>query len=119
MPDLKYTPSRGMFLLLVAVFVLSARNVAQSATGNCRPASLIPRTGKEPSAKIFIDPPLAEPLITPEGDANGAPHPDNSFYAKKFSGRYSHRIIKGAIGHNLPQEAPQAFAKAVVEVDSF
>lgn len=59
------------------------------------------------------------PTITLEGDANGAPHPDNSSYAKKFSGRYSHRIIKGGIGHNLPQEAPQAFVKAVVEVDGY
>ncbi len=57
------------------------------------------------------------PTITLEGDANGAPHPDPSSYAKKFSGKYSHRTIKGGIGHNLPQEAPQAFAKAVIEVD--
>ncbi|PWU24399.1 MAG: alpha/beta hydrolase [Candidatus Rokuibacteriota bacterium] len=59
------------------------------------------------------------PTITVEGDANGAPHPEPSSYAKKFSGRYSHRTIKGGIGHNLPQEAPQAFAKAVVEVDRY
>ena len=51
-----------------------------------------------------------------EGDANGAPHPEPASYAKKFSGRYSHRTIKGGIGHNLPQEAPQAFAEAVVDV---
>jgi pimeloyl-ACP methyl ester carboxylesterase len=57
--------------------------------------------------------------ITLEGDANGAPHPDSSAYAKKFSGKYSHRIIKGGIGHNLPQEAPHAFAKAVIEVDRY
>jgi pimeloyl-ACP methyl ester carboxylesterase len=57
--------------------------------------------------------------ITLEGDANGAPHPDASSYAKKFSGKYSHRIIKGGIGHNLPQEAPQAFAKAVLDVDRY
>jgi hypothetical protein len=57
------------------------------------------------------------PTITLEGDANGAPHPDGATYAKKFSGRYSHQIINGGIGHNLPQEAPQAFAKAVIEVD--
>ena len=50
------------------------------------------------------------PTITLEGDANGAPHPDPSAYAKKFSGRYAHRTITGGIGHNLPQEAPQAFA---------
>jgi pimeloyl-ACP methyl ester carboxylesterase len=57
--------------------------------------------------------------ITLEGDANGAPHPDPSAYARKFSGKYSHRTIKGGIGHNLPQEAPQAFADAVVEVDGY
>ena len=51
-----------------------------------------------------------------EGDANGAPHPDASAYAKKFSGKYEHRVIKGGIGHNLPQEAPQAFAEAVIDV---
>ena len=51
-----------------------------------------------------------------EGDANGAPHPEPSAYARKFSGKYSHRPIKGGIGHNLPQEAPQAFAEAVIEV---
>jgi pimeloyl-ACP methyl ester carboxylesterase len=61
-------------------------------------------------------PAIAVPTITLEGDANGAPHPDASSYAKKFSGKYSHRIIKGGIGHNLPQEAPQAFAQAVVDV---
>jgi len=51
-----------------------------------------------------------------EGDANGAPHPDPDTYASKFSGSYSHRTIPGGIGHNLPQEAPQAFADAVLEV---
>jgi pimeloyl-ACP methyl ester carboxylesterase len=56
------------------------------------------------------------PTITLEGDANGAPHPDPSSYARKFTGKYSHRTITGGIGHNLPQEAPQAFAEAVVEV---
>jgi pimeloyl-ACP methyl ester carboxylesterase len=64
-------------------------------------------------------PVITAPTITLEGDANGAPHPDASSYAKKFSGKYSHRLIKGGIGHNLPQEAPQAFAKAVVEVDRY
>jgi pimeloyl-ACP methyl ester carboxylesterase len=57
------------------------------------------------------------PTITLEGDANGAPHPDPSAYAEKFSGSYSHRTIEGGIGHNLPQEAPEAFARAVIEVD--
>jgi pimeloyl-ACP methyl ester carboxylesterase len=64
-------------------------------------------------------PVIAVPTITLEGDANGAPHPDGSSYAKKFSGRYAHRIIKGGVGHNLPQEAPQAFAQAVVDVDGY
>jgi pimeloyl-ACP methyl ester carboxylesterase len=64
-------------------------------------------------------PVITVPTITLEGDANGAPHPDAGAYAKKFSGRCAHRIIQGGVGHNLPQEAPQAFAKAVVEADGF
>jgi pimeloyl-ACP methyl ester carboxylesterase len=64
-------------------------------------------------------PAIAVPAITLEGDANGAPHPDASAYASKFSGKYEHRVIAGGIGHNLPQEAPQAFAQAVVDVDGF
>src|SRR5258706_13914 len=64
-------------------------------------------------------PVITVPTITLEGDANGAPHPDASSYAMKFSGKYQHRLIKGGIGHNLPQEAPQAFAKAVVDVDRY
>jgi pimeloyl-ACP methyl ester carboxylesterase len=61
-------------------------------------------------------PVITVPAITLEGDANGAPHPEPSAYASKFSGPYSHRTIEGGIGHNLPQEAPAAFAAAVVEV---
>jgi pimeloyl-ACP methyl ester carboxylesterase len=61
-------------------------------------------------------PVITVPTITMEGDANGAPHPDAASYARKFSGRYSHRVITGGVGHNLPQEAPQAFAEAVVDV---
>jgi len=64
-------------------------------------------------------PVITVPTITLEGDANGAPHPDSSSYANKFSGKYAHRIIGGGVGHNLPQEAPQAFAEAVVEVDGY
>jgi pimeloyl-ACP methyl ester carboxylesterase len=64
-------------------------------------------------------PVISVPAVTLEGDANGAPHPDAAVYAKKFSGKYEHRIITGGIGHNLPQEAPQAFAKAMIDVDSF
>jgi pimeloyl-ACP methyl ester carboxylesterase len=64
-------------------------------------------------------PVITVPTITMEGDANGAPHPEPSVYAKKFSGKYEHRLIKGGVGHNLPQEAPQAFAEAVVDVDGY
>jgi len=63
-------------------------------------------------------PVITVPTITLEGDANGAFHPDPSAYAKKFSGRYSHRTIEGGIGHNLPQEAPEAFAQAVIDADA-
>ena len=69
--------------------------------------------------RLAVGPAIAVPTITLEGDANGAPHPDPSSYAKKFSGRYAHRTIKGGIGPNLPQEAPQAFAQAVVEVNGY
>ena len=62
-------------------------------------------------------PAIAVPTITLEGDANGAPHPDASAYTHKFSGKYAHRVIEGGVGHNLPQEAPQAFAQAVVDAD--
>jgi len=61
-------------------------------------------------------PVIGVPTITLEGDANGAPHPDPKVYAAKFSGKYAHRLVTGGIGHNLPQEAPQAFADAVIEV---
>jgi pimeloyl-ACP methyl ester carboxylesterase len=61
-------------------------------------------------------PAIAVPAITLEGDANGAPHPDPDTYAAKFSGSYSHRTIEGGVGHNLPQEAPQAFADAVLQI---
>jgi pimeloyl-ACP methyl ester carboxylesterase len=64
-------------------------------------------------------PQISVPTITLEGDANGAPHPDPSSYAEKFSGPYSHRTLEGGIGHNLPQEAPQEFANAVIEVQSY
>ena len=61
-------------------------------------------------------PVITVPTITLEGDANGAPHPPASAYAGKFSGRYAHRVIGGGVGHNPPQEAPRAFADAVLEV---
>jgi len=66
--------------------------------------------------RLAQSPVIGVPTITMEGDANGAPHPEPTAYAKMFSGKYSHRTIKGGIGHNLPQEAPQAFAEAVVDV---
>jgi pimeloyl-ACP methyl ester carboxylesterase len=66
--------------------------------------------------KLAAAPVITVPTITMEGDANGAPHPEPSAYANKFSGPYEHRNIAGGIGHNLPQEAPQAFAQAVVDV---
>ncbi len=69
--------------------------------------------------RLAESPLITVPTITLEGDANGAPHPDASSYARKFSGKYAHRLIDGGIGHNLPQEAPQAFAEAVIEVAGY
>jgi pimeloyl-ACP methyl ester carboxylesterase len=66
--------------------------------------------------KLAEFPPITVPSITLESDDNGAPHPDPSSYASKFTGRYEHRTITGGIGHNLPQEAPNAFAKAILDV---
>ena len=69
--------------------------------------------------KLAVFPSIGVPTITMEGDANGAPHPDPSAYAGKFSGKYEHRLVTGGVGHNLPQEAPEAFARAVIDVDRF
>ncbi|MBW4489356.1 MAG: alpha/beta hydrolase [Trichocoleus desertorum ATA4-8-CV12] len=69
--------------------------------------------------RLATFPAIAVPTITLEGDANGAPHPDANSYARKFSGRYSHRVINGGVGHNPPQEAPREFANAIVEVDGY
>ena len=66
--------------------------------------------------RLAENPVITVPAITLEGDANGAPHPEPASYAKKFSGPYEHRLIEGGIGHNLPQEAPRAFAGAVIDV---
>jgi len=66
--------------------------------------------------RLAESPVITVPTITLEGDANGAPHLDPSAYANKFSGKYSHRLVTGGVGHNLPQEAPQAFAQAVVDI---
>jgi pimeloyl-ACP methyl ester carboxylesterase len=67
--------------------------------------------------RLAKGPMITIPTITMEGDKNGAPHPEPSAYAGKFSGRYKHRTINGGIGHNLPQEAPEAFAQAILDVD--
>ncbi len=69
--------------------------------------------------KLAKLPPIEVPSITLEGDANGAPHPEPVVYAGKFKAKYEHRNIAGGIGHNLPQEAPAGFAKAVIDVDHF
>jgi pimeloyl-ACP methyl ester carboxylesterase len=69
--------------------------------------------------RLFAAPVITVPTITLEGDANGAPHPPPAAYSKKFSGKYTHRNIEGGIGHNLPQEAPKAFADAVIEVAGY
>ena len=68
--------------------------------------------------RLAEGPVITVPAITLEGDANGAPHPEPDSYASKFSGSYSHRNIEGGVGHNLPQEAPEAFANAVIDVDA-
>lgn len=69
--------------------------------------------------KLAKRPVITVPTITLEGDANGAPHPPPSAYADKFSGKYTNRIIEGGIGHNLPKEAPKAFADAIIEADGY
>ena len=73
----------------------------------------------EIETQLATSPGITVPTITLEGDANEAPHPDPSQYAKKFRGKYVHRTIRGGIGHNLPQEAPRAFADAVVDVSAY
>jgi len=69
--------------------------------------------------RLVGSPPISVPTITMEGDANGAPHPAEAAYRGKFTGKYEHRLITGGIGHNLPQEAPQAFSRAVIDVGRF
>ena len=59
------------------------------------------------------------PTITMEGDANGAPHPEPEAYATKFTGKYEHRTVGRGVGHDLSQEAPEEFARAVIDVDHF
>jgi len=69
--------------------------------------------------QLAAGPVITVPTITLEGDANGAPHPDPGAYAAKFTGKYAHRTVSGGVGHNLPQEAPQAFADAIIAVDRY
>jgi pimeloyl-ACP methyl ester carboxylesterase len=76
-------------------------------------------TYDDPERRLATGPVITVPTITLQGDADGAPRLDPSAYAKKFAGKYAHRMIAGGIGHNLPQEAPQAFAQAVVDVDGY
>ena len=73
----------------------------------------------EMEKRLAQAPVITVPTITLEGDANGAPHLEPAAYAKKFSGKYEHRTVTGGVGHNLPQEAPQAFADAILAVDAF
>jgi pimeloyl-ACP methyl ester carboxylesterase len=72
----------------------------------------------ESEQKLALAPSITVPTITLEGDANGAPHPDSKNYEKMFTGKYAHRLIAGGVGHNLPQEAPAAFAKAIKDLSS-
>jgi pimeloyl-ACP methyl ester carboxylesterase len=69
--------------------------------------------------RLAQSPVITIPTITLEGDSNGAPHPEPSAYAKMFTGKYAHRTISGGIGHNLPQEAPRAFADAIIDVSAY
>lgn len=92
----------------VSVVVHNYRWRLGLAEGESRYDDLERRLADGPAIKV--------PTITFEGDANGAPHPAATSYAKKFSGRYEHRVVEGGVGHNLPQEAPEAFAAAVVEL---
>ena len=71
----------------------------------------------ELEGRLAEAPAISVPTITLEGDANVAPHLDPGSYAKKFTGRYEHRTVKGGVGHNLPQEAPKQFAQAIIDVD--
>src|SRR5262245_15647167 len=95
----------------VAIVIHNYRWRLALADGEAKYADLEKRLAEFPVITV--------PTITMESDANGAPHPDPAAYAKKFSGKYEHRTITGGIGHNLPQEAPQAFAQAVVDVAKF
>jgi pimeloyl-ACP methyl ester carboxylesterase len=97
-----------------------AEPVARTASAKTSASTATPETNTSFGPLKQIDaegPVIAVPTITMEGDANGAPHPEPSAYAKKFTGKHEHRAITGGVGHNLPQEAPQAFAQAVIDAD--
>ena len=81
------------------------------AEGEPKHADIEEQLAKAPDIKV--------PTVTMEGDANGAPHLEPRAYASKFKGKYAHRTVGGGVGHNLPQEAPQAFVDAIVEVDGY
>jgi pimeloyl-ACP methyl ester carboxylesterase len=93
----------------VAVVIHNYRWRLNLAKGESKYDDLEKRLAKFPAITV--------PTITLEGDANGAPHPEPASYAKRFTAKYEHRNITGGIGHNLPQEAPQAFAQAVIDID--
>ena len=94
----------------VAVVIHNYRWRLGLAEGEAQYDKLEKRLAAAPSIKV--------PTITLEGDANGAPHPAAPTYARVFTGKYEHRVIGGGVGHNLPQEAPRAFAQAVIDVSS-
>ena len=93
----------------VAIAIHNYRWRLGLAEGEARYAPLEQRLASLPAITV--------PTITLEGDANGAPHPTADTYAKRFTGKYAYRLIRGGIGHNLPQESPAAFAQAVIDVD--
>jgi pimeloyl-ACP methyl ester carboxylesterase len=95
----------------VAISIHNYRWMLQLAAGEAKYDDI--------EARLSAAPPISVPTITMEGDANGAPHLAPAQYAAKFKGRYEHRTVPGGIGHNLPQEAPQAFAQAIIDVDHF
>ena len=93
----------------VAITIHNYRWRLDLAKGEARYAPLEARLAQLPKISV--------PTITMEGDANGAPHPTPEAYARQFTGKYQFRLIEGGIGHNLPQEAPQAFTQAVIDAD--
>lgn len=93
----------------VAITIHNYRWRLDLANGEAKYAALEKQLAKFPKISV--------PTITLEGDANGAPHPQPEAYAKQFIGKYQFRLISGGIGHNLPEEAPQAFTQAVIDAD--